>query len=333
MQDEPRASRFAHSPGQPRIRVSFEFFPPRTEEMERTLWDSITRLAPLRPSFVSVTYGAGGSTRERTHGTVKRLIAETELVPAAHLTCVAARCEEVNAVVRDYCTAGVRHIVALRGDPIGGIDARYAPHPGGYCNAADLVAGIKRLADVEVSVSAYPEKHPDSPTVEADIDMLEAKVDAGATRAITQFFFENDLYFAYLDRVRRRGIQVPVVPGILPVQNFKQTKSFAARCGASVPNWLAQRFDGLDDDPATRKLIAAAVAAEQVLDLADRGVTDFHFYTMNRADLVYAVCHLLGLRPQRTEPAPRNRTTDAVRSLSGPHPNPLPAKSGEWEHA
>jgi methylenetetrahydrofolate reductase (NADPH) len=299
------------------IRVSFEFFPPKTEEMEKNLWEAVARLAPLAPNFVSGTYGAGGSTRERTHSTVKRIIAETALLPAAHLTCVAARCEEVDAVVRDYWAAGVRHIVALRGDPIEGLGERYAPHPGGYRNAADLVAGIKRLADVEVSVSAYTEKHPDSPTVEADLDMLAAKVDAGATRAITQFFFENDLYFAYLDRVRRRGIEVPVVPGILPVQNFKQTKSFAARCGASIPKWLAQRFDGLDDDPATRKLIAAAVAAEQVLDLVDRGVTDFHFYTMNRADLVYAVCHLLGLRPQgRVRPA---------------HPSPLPR--GEREHA
>jgi methylenetetrahydrofolate reductase (NADPH) len=293
----PRASRFAHAPNARRIRVSFEFFPPKTEEMERALWESITRLAPLRPNFVSVTYGAGGSTRERTHGTVNRILAETSLEPAAHLTCVAASCEEVDAVIRNYCAAGVRHIVALRGDPIGGVGKRYAPHPGGYRNAADLVAGIKRLADVEVSVAAYPEKHPESPTVEADLDMLAAKVDAGATRAITQFFFENDRYFDYLDRVRGRGINVPVVPGILPVQNFKQTKSFAARCGASVPEWLARRFEGLDEDAATRKLIAAAVAAEQVLDLVDRGVTDFHFYTMNRADLVYAVCHLLGLRP------------------------------------
>jgi methylenetetrahydrofolate reductase (NADPH) len=186
----------------------------------------------------------------------------------------------------------------LRGDPLGGIGERYAPHPGGYRNAADLVAGIKRIADVEVSVSAYPERHPDSPTVEADIDMLAQKVDAGATRAITQFFFENDLYFRYLDRVRARGIKVPIVPGILPVQNFKQTKSFAERCGTSVPDWLAERFDGLENDAATRKLIAAAVAAEQVIDLLDRGVTEFHFYTMNRADLVYAVCHLLGLRPR-----------------------------------
>src|SRR5262249_21077663 len=296
----PPPSRFVQRLGEAeprRIRVSFEFFPPKTEEMEKTLWESITRLAPLKPNFVSVTYGAGGSTRERTHSTVKRILAETALTPAAHLTCVAATCEEIDAVIRNYCTAGVRHIVALRGDPVGGVGERYAPHPAGYRNAADLVAGIKRLSDVEVSVSAYPEKHPDSPTVEADLDMLAAKVDAGAARAITQFFFENDLYFRYLDRVRARGIDVPVVPGILAVQNFKQTKAFAARCGASVPDWLAERFEGLDEDAATRKLIAAAVAAEQVLDLVDRGVTDFHFYTMNRADLVYAVCHRPGLGP------------------------------------
>jgi methylenetetrahydrofolate reductase (NADPH) len=299
----PRASRFVNAGGARRIRVSFEFFPPKTEEMEKTLWESITRLAPLRPNFVSVTYGAGGTTRERTHATVKRILDETALTPAAHLTCVAATREEIDAVIRSYCEAGVRHIVALRGDPVGGLDERYAPHPGGYRNGADLVAGIKRIADVEVSVSAYPERHPDSHTVEADIDMLEAKVDAGATRAMTQFFFDNDHYFRYLDHVRARGIEIPIVPGILPVQNFKQTKNFAARCGASVPDWLAERFDGLDDDAATRKLIAAAVAAEQVTDLVDRGVTDFHFYTMNRADLVYAVCHLLGLRPEAKEAA------------------------------
>jgi methylenetetrahydrofolate reductase (NADPH) len=287
------------------IRVSFEFFPPKTAEMEKTLWDSIERLAPLMPSFVSVTYGAGGSTRERTHATVKRILAETELVPAAHLTCVAATRSEIDAVIEAYLAAGVRHIVALRGDPVGGVGERYAPHPGGYENAADLVRGIKRLSNAEISVSAYPEKHPDSPTVAADIDMLAAKVDAGATRAITQFFFDNDLYFRYLDRVRARGITIPIVPGILPVQNFKQTCGFAQRCGASVPDWLAERFAGLDEDAATRKLIAAAVAAEQVLDLVDRGVTDFHFYTMNRADLVYAVCHLLGLRPSRLVAAER----------------------------
>jgi methylenetetrahydrofolate reductase (NADPH) len=292
-----RPSRFVRGTAPRTIRVSFEFFPPKTPEMEQALWEAIGRLAPLAPNFVSVTYGAGGSTRERTHATVKRILAETLLTPAAHLTCVAATRGEIDAVIGAYGQAGVRHIVALRGDPPGGAGERYAPHPGGYRNAADLVAGIKHITDMEVSVSAYPEKHPDSPSVAADIDMLKAKVDAGASRAITQFFFENDLYFRYLDRVRGRGIDVPIVPGILPVQNFKTTKNFAARCGASVPAWLAERFDGLDDDPATRKLIAAAVAAEQVLDLVDHGVTDFHFYTMNRADLVYAICHLLGLRP------------------------------------
>ena len=280
-----------------RIRVSFEFFPPKTAEMEATLWDAVGRLAPLQPNFVSVTYGAGGSTRERTHATVKRILEKTALVPAAHLTCVAATKQEIDAVVRLYHEVGVRHIVALRGDPMGGVGERYAPHPQGYLDSAELVTGIKRAGEIEVSVSAYPEKHPDSPSVAADIDMLKKKVDAGAGRAITQFFFDNDLYFRYLDRVRARGIEIPIVPGILPVQNFKQTKNFAARCGASVPNWLAQRFAGLDEDAATRKLIAAAVAAEQVFDLVDRGVTDFHFYTMNRADLVYAICHLLGLRP------------------------------------
>ncbi len=280
-----------------RVRVSFEFFPPKTEEMERNLWEAVERLAPLTPNFVSVTYGAGGSTRERTHTTVRRILKETALTPAAHLTCVAATKTEIDSVIRAYWDSGVRHIVALRGDPTGGVGDKYAPHPGGYASSAELVAGIKRAGDIEVSVSAYPEKHPDSPDVEADIDMLKRKIDAGATRAMTQFFFENDLYFRYLERVRARGIDIPIVPGILPVQNFKQTVNFAARCGASVPRWLAERFDGLDDDVATRKLIAAAVAAEQVLDLVDRGVTDFHFYTMNRADLVYAVCHLLGLRP------------------------------------
>jgi methylenetetrahydrofolate reductase (NADPH) len=298
-----RSSTASHSAGASRIRVSFEFFPPKTEEMEKNLWDAIRRLAPLAPNFVSVTYGAGGSTRERTHATVRRILAETALTPAAHLTCVAATRAEIDDVIRAYRAAGVRHIVALRGDPTGGLGERYTPPPDGYRNAADLVAGIKRIADIEVSVSAYPEKHPDSPSVEADIDMLKAKVDAGATRAITQFFFENDHYFRYLDRVRARGIHIPIVPGILPVLNFKQTKNFAARAGATVPAWLAERFDGLDEDAVTRKLIAAAVAAEQVLDLVDRGVTDFHFYSMNRADLVYAICHLLGVRPTCKEAA------------------------------
>jgi len=292
----PRPSRLV--PKQRRVRVSFEFFPPKTPEMEIALWEAIARLAPLAPSFVSVTYGAGGSTRERTHATVRRIIAETPLAPAAHLTCVAAARAEVDSVIRSYVAAGVRHIVALRGDPAGGIAERYAPHPQGYRNAADLVAAIKAATDVEVSVSAYPEKHPDSQSVDTDIDMLQAKVDAGAGRAITQFFFDNDLYFRYLDRVRARGITVPVVPGILPVQNFKQMCVFAERCGTSVPAWLGDRFTGLDGDAATRRLIAAAVAAEQVMDLVDRGVTDFHFYTMNRADLVFAICHLLGVRAQ-----------------------------------
>jgi methylenetetrahydrofolate reductase (NADPH) len=303
--DAPRASRFTETGAVGRISVSFEFFPPKTAEMEQALWEAIARLAPLQPNFVSVTYGAGGSTRERTHDTVKRIMAETMLTPAAHLTCVAATRAEVDAVIDVYAKAGVRHIVALRGDPLGGIGERFAPHPDGYRNAADLVAGIKRIADIEVSVSAYPEKHPDSATVATDIDMLKAKVDAGASRAITQFFFENTLYFRYLDRVRAAGIHIPIVPGILPVQNFKQTKAFASRTGASVPDWLAHRFDGLENDPATRKLIAAAVAAEQVVDLVDHGVTDFHFYTMNRADLVYAICHLLGLRSAGTQPHPR----------------------------
>jgi len=289
-----RASRHSTRP----IRVSFEFFPPKTPEMEATLWSSIERLAPLNPNFVSVTYGAGGSTRERTHSTVSRIVRETPLKPAAHLTCVAATQDEVNEVVRSYWDAGVRHIVALRGDPVAGVGAAYEPHPGGYAQACDLVAGIKRIADFEVSVSAYPEKHPEAASLDADIDALKRKVDAGATRAITQFFFDNDLYFRYLDRVRARGVNIPIVPGILPVQNFKQAANFAQRTGASVPDWLAARFEGLDQDVETRKLIAAAVAAEQAIDLVDRGVSDFHFYTMNRADLVYAVCHLLGLRAQ-----------------------------------
>ena len=279
------------------IDVSFEFFPPKNEKMEEALWTSVRRLEPLSPDFVSVTYGAGGSTRERTHQTVARLVKESSLQPAAHLTCVSATRAEVDEVVRGYWAAGVRHIVALRGDPATGIGTAYQPHPGGYASTADLIAGISQIGNFEISVGGYPEKHPESVTVEADIGNLKAKVDAGASRAITQFFFENELYFRYLDRVRARGIDIPIVPGILPVQNFKATKNFAARAGASLPDWLAERFDGLDDDVATRKLIAAAVAAEQVLDLVDRGVSDFHFYSMNRADLVYAICHLLGLRP------------------------------------
>ncbi|MDB5512738.1 MAG: 5,10-methylenetetrahydrofolate reductase [Enterovirga sp.] len=286
------------------VKVSFEFFPPKTAEMEASLWGAIERLAPLRPNFVSVTYGAGGSTRERTHNTVARIVQDTSLRPAAHLTCVAATRDEVDEVVGAYWAAGVRHIVALRGDPAGGLGSAYAAHPGGYEQTCDLVAGIRRIGDFEVSVSAYPEKHPEAPSLDADIDALKAKVDCGATRAITQFFFDNDHYLRYLDRVRARGIDIPIVPGILPVQNFKQAAKFAASTGATVPDWLAARFEGLDHDLETRRLIAAAVAAEQVLDLVDRGVNEFHFYTMNRADLVFAICHLLGLRAQpASEPA------------------------------
>jgi methylenetetrahydrofolate reductase (NADPH) len=289
---------------QRRPAISFEFFPPKTEEMERSLWDTITRLAPLTPNFVSVTYGAGGSTRERTHSTIARILTETSLTPAAHLTCVDAPCADVDDVVAQYHQVGVRHIVALRGDPSSGLGGTYAPHPQGYSSSADLIASIKRKhADIEVTVSAYPERHPESPSFDADIDMLQAKVDAGATRAITQFFFDNDLYFRYLDRVRARGIAIPIVPGILPVQNFKQAANFAKRTGASVPSWLAEKFEGLDDDPDTRKLIAATVAAGQVQKLAKHGVDTFHFYTMNRADLVFAISHLLGIRPQCAQKA------------------------------
>jgi methylenetetrahydrofolate reductase (NADPH) len=278
--------------------ISFEFMPPKTAEDERRIWQTIRELEPLQPSFVSVTYGAGGSTRDRTHQTVKRILAETTLTPAAHLTCVGATRDDVDAVVRDYRDVGVRHIVALRGDPEQGTGARYVAHPGGYENAAALVAGIRRIGDFEISVAAYPEKHPDSPSIAADIDMLKRKIDAGASRAITQFFFDNDLYERYVEQVRAAGITIPVVPGIMPVRSFKQISGFAARCGVAVPGWLAERFAGLDDDPGTRQLVAATVAAEQVFDLRDRGVTDFHFCTLNHADLVFAICHLLGLRPK-----------------------------------
>jgi methylenetetrahydrofolate reductase (NADPH) len=283
-------------------RVSFEFFPPKTEQMEETLWRSVERLAPLAPSFVSVTYGAGGSTRERTHATVKRILAETALKPAAHLTCVGASRAEVDSVVDGYADIGVRHIVALRGDPAAGIGTPYIPHPQGYGHAAELIAGIKRRhPGIEVSASAYVERHPESRDWPTEMDNIKRKVDAGADRLITQFFFDNDFYDRYLERTRAAGINVPVLPGIVPVLNFTQTAKFAAKAGASVPPWLAGRFEGLEDDPATRQLVAAAVCADQVLDLTKRGVDDFHFYTMNRADLVYAICHLLGVRPPKAE--------------------------------
>jgi methylenetetrahydrofolate reductase (NADPH) len=279
------------------ISVSFEFFPPKTEKMEETLWQSIERLAPLRPEFVSVTYGAGGSTRERTHNTVSRIVRETGLKPAAHLTCVNATKEEVDEVARAYWAAGVRHIVALRGDPAEGPGTAYKPHPGGYENAADLVAGLKKIAAFEISVAGYPEKHPESSSPAADIENLKAKVDAGADRVITQFGFDNAYYLRFLERARAAGIWVPIMPGIVPIHNFKQVAGFATRAGASVPSWLARRFEGLENDPATTHLVAAAVATEQAMDLVDEGVKKFHFYSLNRADLVYAICHLLGLRP------------------------------------
>ena len=284
--------------------ISFEFFPPKTEEMEKSLWETIKRLAPLAPNFVSVTYGAGGSTRERTHSTIARILGETSLLPAAHLTCVGASRGEIDDIVGRYHDIGVRHIVALRGDPPGGIGTPYATHPDGYQTSAELIAGIKRQhGDIEVSVSAYPEKHPESPDIDSDIDMLKAKVDAGATRAITQVFFDNDLYHRYLDRVRARGIDIPIVPGIMPMHNFKQARNFVTRAGTTVPDWLAEKFEGLDDDAETRKLVAATVAAGQVQKLAKHGVDTFHFYTMNRADLVFAISHLLGIRPKGAQKA------------------------------
>ncbi|MBO0765069.1 MAG: methylenetetrahydrofolate reductase [NAD(P)H] [Hyphomicrobiaceae bacterium] len=294
--------------GEGDISVSFEFFPPTTGKMEEALWDAIRRLEPLRPRFVSVTYGAGGSTRERTHATVARLARSTELVPAAHLTCVGATCAEIDRVARGYEAAGVYRVVALRGDPPAGVGAKYEPHPGGYANAAELVAGLKRIADFEISVAGYPEKHPDSPTVDADLDNLKTKVAAGAARVITQFFFDNAHYLRFLEAARARGIWVPIVPGIVPIHDFRRVAGFAARCGASMPAWLARRFDGLDNDRETTHLVAAAVAAEQVMDLVDEGIRQFHFYTLNRADLVYAICHLLGLRP---EPAAHKEAVNA----------------------
>jgi methylenetetrahydrofolate reductase (NADPH) len=277
------------------IRVSFEFFPPKTAEMEANLWEAATRLEPLNPAFVSVTYGAGGTTRERTHAIVERLARETTTKPAAHLTCVGASKEEIRQTLSAYHGAGVRHIVALRGDPPTGFDAPYSAPPDGYQSTADLVADARRIG-FEISVATYPESHPQSPTLLHDVELLKRKVDAGADRAITQFFFDNSVYFRFLDVAAAAGITIPILPGIFPVQNFKQTANFARRAGASVPQWLAERFEGLEDDPATRRLVAAAVCAEQVIDLIDHGVEDLHFYTMNRADLVFAICHLIGLR-------------------------------------
>jgi len=277
------------------IQVSFEFFPPKTEKMEETLWDSIKTLEPLQPRFVSVTYGAGGSTRERTHATVERILKETSLTPAAHLTCVGATRNEVDQVARDYWDAGVRHIVALRGDPPEP-GSKFQPHPDGYRDAADLVAGLKEVAPFDISVAAYPDVHPDSSSRRFDLENLKRKVDAGADRAITQFFFSAESFFRFRDQAADAGIDAEIVPGILPVSNVATTRRFAQACGAMIPQWLDELFEGLDDLPAARQLIAATVAAELCGQLYAGGVRHFHFYTLNRAELSYAICHLLGVR-------------------------------------
>ncbi|WP_024354138.1 methylenetetrahydrofolate reductase [NAD(P)H] [Brevundimonas naejangsanensis] len=280
------------------VNVSFEFFPPKTDAAEANLWSAIRRLEPLNPAFVSVTYGAGGSTRERTHRTVQRIISETTLRPAAHLTCVEASRAEVDEVIEGYKVIGVDHIVALRGDPPGaaGIGGAYTPRADGYANATELTAALSRIGGFEVTVGAYPEKHPESPSIDHDIDVLKAKVDAGATRAVTQFFFDIEAFLRFRDRVRAAGVTIPLIPGVMPVSNFAGLKRMTAACGAALPDWLAGHFDGLDDDPETRKLLAASIAAETCARLQEEGFSDFHFYTLNRAELVYAICRVLGVR-------------------------------------
>jgi methylenetetrahydrofolate reductase (NADPH) len=280
------------------IQVSFEFFPPKTEKIEQTLWESIKTLEPLQPRFVSVTYGAGGSTRERTHATVARIVRETSIPAAAHLTCVNATRDEVDAIARAYWEVGVRHIVALRGDPPER-NAKFAPHPGGYANAAELVGGLKKVAPFEISVAAFPECHPESPSAAADLDNLKRKVDAGATRLTTQFFFEPECFFRFQDKVAAAGIEVEILPGIMPVTNFAAISRMAAVNGTSVPDWVGRLFEGLDELPAARQLIAATVAAELCGQLYAGGVRHFHFYTLNRAELSYAICHLLGVRAKQ----------------------------------
>ena len=294
--DHERASRLGPE-NRPELQLSFEFFPPKTDVMEARFWESLHRLAPLHPRFVSVTYGAGGSTRERTLRMVHQIKTETGVDAAAHLTCVGASRAEVDEVVRGYQEAGIGRIVALRGDPAQGVGQPFEPHPDGYRNAAELVAGIRKIGDFDISVAAYPEKHPQSPSWEADIDNLKRKLDAGANRAITQMFFDNRDYLRFVERARKAGITAPIVPGIQPIHNFTQIAGFAAKNGASIPDWLAERFEGLESDPETHALVASAVAAEQVLELVDEGVTEFHFFTLNRSNLVLALARVLGRRP------------------------------------
>ncbi|GAM98335.1 5,10-methylenetetrahydrofolate reductase [alpha proteobacterium U9-1i] len=280
--------------GQPR--VSFEFFPPKSESLEIQLWEAIRKLERLNPSFVSVTYGAGGSTRDRTHRTVSRIVSETAMKPAAHLTCVAAGRDEINMVLDAYWGAGIRHLVALRGDPPGGVSAMFEPHPHGFENAAALVEGARKRHDFEVSVAVHPERHPNSPSWDAELENFKRKLDAGAARGISQFFFDADVFLRFRDRLTRAGVSAPIVPGIMPVTNFKGVAKMAAGCGATVPSWLASLFDGLDDDPETRRLVAAATTAQLCARLSSEGVEDFHFYTLNRADLTLAICRIVGVR-------------------------------------
>ncbi len=298
----PRFRRLpSREPGHPAPALSFEFFPPRTEALEAQLWTCIRRLEPLAPRFVSVTYGAGGTTQGRTHATVARLVSESTLIPAAHLTCVGASRDDVDRVARQYWQAGVRHIVALRGDMPGG--AAYEPHPQGYAHAADLVAGLKQVADFEISVAAYPEVHPAAASPLADLDNLKRKLDAGATRAITQYFFEGETFLRFLDLCLAAGISAPIVPGIMPVSNYAQAVKFSAMCGASVPAWMGHLFEGTEDDSETRRMVAAVIAAEQVRLLQANGIDEFHFYTLNRPDLTYAIAHILGVRPRAAQTA------------------------------
>lgn len=284
-----------------RPRVSFEFFPPKTEALEAQLWEVIRKLEPLNPSFVSVTYGAGGSTRDRTHRTVARLVQDTALKPAAHLTCVGASQAEVNDVLRDYWSAGVRHIVALRGDPPGGLGTPYVAHAEGYQSAVDLVTGARAIGDFDISVAVHPEKHPASATWAHDVDNFKRKLDAGAARGISQFFFDADIFLRFRDRLAAAGVTAPIVPGIMAVTNVKGLAKMVDGCGASLPAWMKYLFDGLDDDPETRRLVAAAATAQLCAQLAAEGVEDFHFYTLNRADLTLAICRILGVRPQEAQ--------------------------------